>query len=340
MNSLSTHIEYLLTRLDCVVVPGWGAFVVQHTPALFNTDNSITPPRRWISFNSLLNHNDAILAHSVMKAHQCTYDEAMTLINKQVAQWHDSLLKGNNVVLDNIGTFSSQDNASIIFTEAPSSIVNKSLSMLPHIDIPLLADIIPFEAEDECKDVSPHNNIKISWYRRTAQAAAAIAAIVIFMLFISTPIDNFQPQNNFAGLVATEILAGKENHTAPAVAADNMTIDTTNTPTQPCEPADALYSITPSTPHNNTSQSITTSNETPRYILVIGSLPSRTLAEKQIAEFTEMGITEHINIYESNGRYRLYIEGYSNMQQAQSRLDEITATAQLPVTGIWICSTR
>ena len=338
MNSLSLHIEYLLTQHDCVVVPGLGALVVQHSHAIFEANNTITPPRRWLCFNPLLAHNDALLAHSVMKAQQCSYDEAMTIIGNQVAQWLNTLQQGGSVVLDNIGSFSYQDNGAILFTEAASTIVTKSLSMLPTIDMPLLTDILPFEAEDERIEISTQKPVKITWYRRTARAIASVAAIVILMLFISTPIDNFQPTNDYAGLVLSEILSKQE--------AATLIDDTISTDMIDDILADKLIdepeSVEIDTPAVGETTSVTAEkslDQLPRYILVIGSLPTRNLAEKQIAEFASMGITDHINIYESNGRYRLYIEGYDTMQQAQQRLNEITAQSLLPVSGIWICST-
>lgn len=338
MNSMSLHIEYLLTQHDCVVVPGWGALVVQHSHALFNADNTIIPPRRWLSFNPLLTHNDALLAHSIMRAEQCSYEEAIAHINKQVALWHNTLQQGGSVTIEHIGSFTSQDNGAIIFTEATSTIVNKSLTLLPSIAMPLLSDLLPLDTEEERIETTIEQPVKITWYRRTAQAVASIAAIVILMLFISTPVDNFQPSNDYAALVAAEILTSNDSATpdtdTPALSEEAVT---EVVPDEPVEVATDMVS-TPS--HYDTPATGATVGETPRYILVIGSLPSRTLAEKQIAEFATQGVTEHINIYESDGRYRLYIEGYNTMQQAQSRLDEITAQSQLPVNGIWICSTR
>ena len=337
MNNLSLHIEYLLTQHDCVVVPGWGALVVQHSHATFEAGKAIAPPHRWLCFNSLLAHNDALLAHSVMKAEQCTYDEAMSYIGEQVAQWHDTLLQGNNLVLDNIGSFSRQENGAIIFAESVSSIINRSLTLLSTFDMPLLTDILPFEAEDITTETITHEPVKIKWYSHVASAVASVAAIIILMLFISTPIDNFQPTNDYAGLVAAELLSKQEAYTAID---DTISIDTIDEILADATIEEKTEIEEVVTPRKETAVDVATTHETPNYILVIGSLPTRNLAEKQIAEFVEMGITEHINIYESNGRYRLYIDGYNTMQQAQQRLNEVTTQSLVPVDGIWICSTR
>ena len=342
MNNLSLHIEYLLTQHDCVVVPGWGALVVQHNPATIASGNIITPPRRWISFNPLLAHNDAMLVHSVMRSLQCSYDEAMTSINEQIAQWNDTLSQGKVLSLDNIGSFSLQENNAILFTEATSSIINKGLDILPTIELPLLTDIISLNDEDE--HIEHDAPVKISWLHRTTRTIASIAAIVIIMLFISTPIDNFQPDNNYAGLVAAELLSDY-NTASPDTTLEprSITINTTteDDDIQPIIANDNTPSQIETLSDNNTITTPAITQESlPRFILVIGSLPTKALAQKQIAEFVEMGITDHINIFEGNGRYRLYIEGYNTIHEAQERLDEINAQAQTPVAGIWICSTR
>lgn len=212
------------------------------------------------------------------------------------------------------------------------------MTLLPAIDMPLLADILPFDAEDISEDINTsHEPAKIKWYRQAVSTVASIAAIIIFMLFISTPIDNFQPTNDYAGLVAAELLSKQEICTSIDDTTAIDIIDEVITDINLDETVE-IKDVIPT--QEAISAEVTETLETPNYILVIGSLPTRNLAEKQIAEFASMGITEQINIYESNGRFRLYIDGYNTMQQAQQRLDEITTQSLVPVAGIWICSTR
>ncbi len=343
MKSLQIHIEYLLTQHDCVVVPGWGAFVVQHSEASFDNSLCITAPRRWLSFNALLAHNDGILAHSVMNAEQCSYEAAMAYIGEQVSQWHNIVRQGNTVELEYIGSFRSQEDGSLLFAESNNAVVNSVLAMLPQIDMPMISDILSVEEEDN-NAATTEQEITITWHRRAIQAIASVAAIVIFMLFIATPVDNFQPVNDYAGLVSTEILTQQE-------VATNSDVSITQEEVVAAIESAAIEEETIVCDHTaETLNSANTADETPlqvnidtntppRYILVIGSLPTQELAQKQIAEFAEKGVSEHINIYEHNGRHRLYIDGYDTLSQAQERLDEINAQANSVFAGIWICST-
>ncbi len=357
MKNLVLHIRYLLTRYDCVIVPGWGALVVQHDSASFDLDNNIiTPPRRWLSFNPLLAHNDGVLAHSIMRERGCTYEQAMSVIDSQIAEWREVMLHDGKVMWDKIGTFSKQEGTTMLFVEADDVEVLTTLALLQPVSLPALSQLLtPIDTEDELVDVDDITpSIRISWKRRAWQAVASIAIIVMIMLSISTPIDNFETTNDYASLVAIELLGGNVmvddqvslqdtavssallSEDTAEVGIDNETdssyesaVDTLvmiNTEISP-EIASAALEVEPSDEH-------------PRYILVIGSLTSLSQAQAQIENFRQVGINQDIKVYENGGKYRLYIDGFSTMSQAQQRLDDLSALPDNPFSGIWICSTR
>ena len=65
MFSIIEHIEYLISDHDCVVVPGLGAFIAQYIHAEIDLERGvILPPRRVLSFNAAVCHNDGVLAGS------------------------------------------------------------------------------------------------------------------------------------------------------------------------------------------------------------------------------------------------------------------------------------
>ena len=68
MFSIIEHIEYLITCHDCVVVPGWGAFIANYDASTYDaTKNVMARPRRSIGFNASVSHNDGLLAQSLMR---------------------------------------------------------------------------------------------------------------------------------------------------------------------------------------------------------------------------------------------------------------------------------
>lgn len=345
MKDVALHIEYLLTQHDCVVVPGWGALVVQHSNARIDDKGYIVPPCRWLSFNALLVHNDGLLAHSVMRGEGCSYEDAMSYIERSVSLWRSEAEAGKSVVWQHIGAFVPQRDGTMLFVESPDTVVNASLSILQTIELPTLSEIISIEEEVAEEEVA--KPVVITWHRRAMQAVASIAAIVVFMLFISTPVDNFEPANDYAGLVSYELMsnetavieANEEFVAEPIVELSLVEIESEEVvPVAEVEAqeVDAM----PDEDIADVAIEVVAEQEVPRYILVVGSLPSRSLAEKQIAEFAQMGVTDAIGIYEKDGRYRLYIDGSQSMAQAQQRLAEINSQPNTPFAGVWICATR
>ncbi len=339
MKNLVRHIEYLLTRHDCVVVPGWGAWIVQYNPAAVDLSSSIVPPKRWLSFNASLAHNDGTLAHSLMQSEQCSYEEAADLIAAEVAAWQAALQQDGHIVLGRIGQFDRQETGAPLFTEAADSIVNASLSLLPTFTLPTIDKLQSDAAESE----AAYREKPFVWHSRLWQAAASVAAIVMLLMLISTPIDNYEATNDYAGLVAAEMF--RLSATTPTVTTDtfqqgsyeaasfpvNAIVETTVSAKRESSPANLAESPDPS---------IGATTALPRYVLVIGSLPTRNLAEKQIPHFRELGVTEPIHIYENDSKARLYIEGYDSMADAQARLNAITNDKNSLFEGIWICATR
>lgn len=356
MKNLVLHIRYLLTQHDCVVVPGWGALVVQHTSAVFDENHQLLPPRRWLSFNALLAHNDGMLAHSLMRACKCSYEEAISYIAEQVAEWRKALQSGENVVWDRVGSYEYQGESSLLFTEAADSEVNASLRMHRPVAMKHLADLLPALQEEEVEKEEVETPVAITWHRRMWQAVASVAAIVVLMLCISTPIDNYETTNDYASLVAVELLGISPDiqpvaedgclnvapvAETPAVIQAIQPEESDNKSAE--EPANRVVAqevVEPVKPVKEVSAHIPTETATPRYILVVGSLPSRALAEKQIGEFRNQGVKDNIKIYENNGKYRLYIEGYNTMHEAEAQLNMLNSQSQSPFAGIWICSTK
>ena len=106
MFSIIEHIEYLITRHDCVVVPGWGAFIANYDNAAYDEDrSSMIRPHRSIGFNAGVTHNDGLLAQSLVRREGMSYDEAMRFISDSVASFGKQLNKGSELSMGRLGYF-------------------------------------------------------------------------------------------------------------------------------------------------------------------------------------------------------------------------------------------
>ena len=115
MNLIGRHIEYLVRYNDCVVVPGWGAFISRYQPALLGKDGKFLPPTRSLSFNQSLTHDDGLLASSIVRKSKVSYDAAMKQIANEVAVMRHQLTQNGEIAISNIGVFRQNGEGAIIF---------------------------------------------------------------------------------------------------------------------------------------------------------------------------------------------------------------------------------
>ena len=106
-----------MMRNDCVVIPGWGALVACNIPAQLSQEHIIRP-KRLLCFNSSITHNDALLATSLARRHNISYDEACKLIADNVIAFKHQLSVGTEVAFGHLGFFKVDDNNKLIFITA------------------------------------------------------------------------------------------------------------------------------------------------------------------------------------------------------------------------------
>ncbi|MBK5191886.1 MAG: SPOR domain-containing protein [Flavobacteriaceae bacterium] len=105
--TIATHISDLLYRYECVILPGFGAFLTQKVSAQFDEKSqAFYPPKKLISFNAQLKKNDGLLANYLAGAEGLSYPASVYKIEEFVHNLNLQLEKENKVHLENIGGFS------------------------------------------------------------------------------------------------------------------------------------------------------------------------------------------------------------------------------------------
>lgn len=113
---IEQHISQLLYRYQCVTVPGFGAFLTEIQPAQLNeTSNAFYPPKKLISFNSYLRHNDGLLANHIAQSEKTSYDDAVEAIHSEVGIWKNILQINEKFTLKNIGELSLNSEKNLVF---------------------------------------------------------------------------------------------------------------------------------------------------------------------------------------------------------------------------------
>ena len=208
MIELAQHIETLLLENDCVIVPGFGGFVAHYSPATrVKEENIFLPPTRTIGFYPQLKLNDGVLVQSYMSAYDTSFADASRIVEKEVNEFIGLLHEEGKAHLDNIGEIQSNIYGNYEFVPYDYKITTPSLYGLDSFEIHELSALqqkekvlIPTYPEKEKKTFEI--SINRAYLRN---AAAMIAAIVLFFAF-STPVENTDVQkNNYAQLLPSEL---------------------------------------------------------------------------------------------------------------------------------------
>jgi len=131
-------IEQLLQRFECVILPGFGGFIVRDSPCNFNASkDQVKPFGRHIFFNPHLQQNDGLLVSEIQKQEGCGYNEANALCTAAVDALKSGIDLNGHKSFGNLGVFhKGQEN--IWF--APASALNLALESygLRPVDVRLI----------------------------------------------------------------------------------------------------------------------------------------------------------------------------------------------------------
>lgn len=117
MENLHRHIIYLLSRRDCVILPGVGAFIAERRQAAYNpATGRWVPPTRHISFNAAVRTDDGLLSHSYSRAMGVDYEHGRKEMEVAVAGVLDVIREKGRYTLGTLGTLSSNDEGRLTFS--------------------------------------------------------------------------------------------------------------------------------------------------------------------------------------------------------------------------------
>jgi hypothetical protein len=113
---IKAFIRELLFGQDCVIIPGFGGFIGNFSPARIDRiTGTFYPPLRKISFNKNLNHNDGLLISRISQSTGLNYGDARHMVEEFVKKLQGRLAKGEKVVFDHIGTFANNHENNVEF---------------------------------------------------------------------------------------------------------------------------------------------------------------------------------------------------------------------------------
>jgi len=311
---ITAYIRELLFGHDCVIVPGFGGFIGNYTPASIDRNSdTFYPPVKQISFNRNLNHNDGLLVGRISGSSGIAYGDARTLVEEFVTGLRRKLEKGEKVVFDNIGSFVNNHEGSIQFE--PDRNVNYHLNSYGLESF----QCFPLEGYDVRKRIIRHSAIdpvRKASIRKVLWRAAVIIPLLTILVAVPLKTDLFKARvetSTLNPLVSAEFEHNKKvvDETLSVVAAAAAEL-----PSVSEVPVPVVI-------------------EQDVYILITGSFKSEENAVSQVNMLREDGFSPEI-ITAPNGFYRVCAMTCNDKSIAIVKKDSISK--KFP--GTWISRKR
>ncbi|OUR93849.1 sporulation protein [Flavobacteriales bacterium 34_180_T64] len=192
---LETYISDLLYRYDCVTIPELGAFLTTRVSAkVHESTNSFYPPKKIVSFNEQLQHNDGLLSSYIAEVEKVPYEVAVQKLSKHVKSVKSYLIQGETLTFKSIGELVLNVNGKIEFN--PSQHINYLTDAfgLSQFIAPNISREVYKEAVEKIEEATP---ISITPEKRKSIPYLKYAAIAVIALTIG----GFSASNYFSNKI-------------------------------------------------------------------------------------------------------------------------------------------
>lgn len=315
---ITAFIRELLFGHDCVIVPGFGGFIGNYTPARIDkSSGTFYPPVKQISFNRNLNHNDGLLIGRISGATSINYGDARNSVEEFVLEVRRKLSKGEKVVFDNIGSFLNNSEGSVQFE--PDKNANYHLDSFGLESFQCL----PLEGYDVRKRIVRHTGkdpVRQASMRKILWRAAVIIPLLAAIVAVPLKTDLFRSKVESTTL--NPLVSAEFEHNKNAVD-KGIDIDSSKDADLPL-PVKEEEVIVAAPPVENSS-----------YFVITGSFKTEANAAHQADMLREEGFTPEI-VPASNGFYRVCAMACADLNTALTKKDSIAK--KFP--GSWVSRKR
>ena len=291
MDKISLHIEYLLLKHDCVIIPGVGAFIKTHREAYIDRESGMLYPMGTeIHFNADIAEDDGLIANSYSRKYNISFSEARTMVKAEAGAMRDFLKQDSEITLGNLGILRAGDDMTLSFHPFLRLSSNSSrLGILP-VRIPALHSIdsagpriekpmtetYEESINKKCrkhKELDFERNYYIPVNKIFAKTAACLLLVIIAALSLFFP-NTERVREDRASVVPVDTLIEKVVTKSTSASADKN--------------QDVSASATETTDNASVP-------ETKRYKLIVGTFSSESEAESYIESMKGCGYDLHNN---------------------------------------------
>jgi len=276
---LATYIKDLLYRYECVIIPGFGAFLTQNRSAQIDpTTHTFYPPGKTVSFNRQLQTNDGILANYVASVEKCSYELALQKIRNFTGKLSLDLSERKTITLKNIGAFFLNNENTVQFIPSEKENFNPAAFGLSSFISPAISRAAALEKET----VVLYQKKKRTTYPFMKYAAIGLIAITLGGFSGLKIYEGQVEQYNFAEKKKADALVENQIQTATFVIEN---------------PLPAI--------------NISITKQSGNYHIVAGAFRIEANAQKKIQQLSEKGFSAQLI---GVNRYGLHLVTYSSHQ--------------------------
>lgn len=301
---LATYIKDLLYRYECVIIPGFGAFLTQNRSArIDDATHTFYPPTKALSFNRQLQTNDGILANYLASVEKCSYEVALQKIRNFTGKLSLELSEGKTITLRNIGDFFLNEENTVQFIPSEKENFNTaSFGLSSFVSPSISREKVAAVLEQET--VALYREKKRTAYPFMRYAAIGLIAITLGGFTGLKIYEGQVEQYNFAEKEKADVLV--ENHIQEATFVIDNPLPTLN---------------------------ISVAKHTGKYHVIAGAFRIEANAQKKIGQLTEKGFSAQMI---GKNRYGLHIVVYSSYENRLEALSSLRTIKRTENKDAWL----
>jgi len=309
--NIEKHIGDLLFYHECVIVPGFAAFITHQKSASINpVHHQFFPPSKDIAFNKNITNNDGVLANYIAKKETISFVDALVLIKNFVDESNSTLQLRRRLELPSLGVLFLDFESKLNFEPYKNINYNiEAFGLSSFVSPAIFRSDLKFRIEQKIKKqpllVSERKSYRT--VRKIAAVTIPIAALCVWGMFSLNSLES--KYSNFFSYVPfikhSEKKANMVEYRRPfAVIKQNSIRPTT-------------------TILSENYDDVKTSETGSSYFIVGGCFKSYSNAEKFAHQLKNKGFKSELVGQNEQGLYRVAYGGFATQEAADQQLENI-----------------
>lgn len=335
VEKLGNHIEALLHDNDCVILPGFGGFIVHTSSAYYAEDEHLFfPPHRSVTFNGQLTMNDGLLTQRYMQDSQLNYVDASQRVELIIDRLRDQLAIEGAVELQGVGSL-HQDYAGLITFDGDKD--GMASPVLFGLDAIHICELSALTTKQPSKVITTDEQaINIHIGRRALHTVTTAAAAALLLIMSILPAGDGKQMDVASLGIVPEITAVSEpaitDYSSDKAVDATPSFETTSAEYEAPMANETAVEVAASTvaqseaaaePASDASTAAQVpARPTKTYHVIIGSLPSKRGADETLQKYISAGYS-HCSILEGDDRVRISLESFTDKAEGEAYVTEL-----------------